>query len=157
MENGHGPLHDAYMTSNGDHDFTALQPGPPHRRFCITRDPPMTSNTQVRGWAFGYDEMRVGEWETGWGTWEEWFFEILRYPAQHSSENLVWRGAITGEVVDLASLRTRPAVPRLAVWRVGIGRHYGARVRGGDDRALPTRPNCSAPLPCQTCASPSLA
>jgi hypothetical protein len=95
------------METDQPDTFVAEQLGPPHRRYWIVRDPPVTSNTQTRGWAFVYDEMDSdGQWQPGWDTWEEWFFEILRYPEEHSSEALAWRRKASGEVVDLPSLQS---------------------------------------------------
>jgi hypothetical protein len=63
---------------------------------------------QTRGWSFAYDEMgEDGQWKPGWDTWEEWFFEILRYPAEYALAPLVWRRGDTGELVDLATLQPR--------------------------------------------------
>lgn len=89
-----------------DDIFVAEQVGPPRRRFWISRNPPPASNTYVGGWVFIYDEMDAhGEWRPGWDTWEEWCFEILRYPLVHAVEPLVWRREATGEIVDMAAIQ----------------------------------------------------
>jgi hypothetical protein len=89
-----------------EYTFVADQIGPPRRRFWISRNPPTTSNAYVSGWVFAFDEMGAdGNWKPGWDTWEEFCFEILRYPAVHAAEPLTWRRESTGEVVDLAVLQ----------------------------------------------------
>jgi hypothetical protein len=86
--------------------FEAEDVGPPRRRFWICRDPICDSPSSVRGWSFIYDEQDgVGEWQVGWDTWEEWFFEILRYPAEYSSHTLVWRREGAAEIIDLGALQ----------------------------------------------------
>jgi hypothetical protein len=88
--------------------FVAEDDGPPKRRFWIVRDPENRRNDTVRGWAFTDDEVSSdGSWKVGWDTWEEWFFEILRYPPAHSSRPMVWRRESDGETVDLAALQVR--------------------------------------------------
>jgi hypothetical protein len=89
----------------GDRDvFTAEDPGPPSRRFWIARDRPARPGT-VRGWSFTFDEVAAdGSVRPGWDSWEEHYFEILRYPPQYVSGPLVWRRVATGEVVDLKAL-----------------------------------------------------
>jgi hypothetical protein len=86
--------------------FVAESEGSPKRRFWIARDPYDGRNDTVRGWAFGFDELSSeGVWEVGWDAWEEWFFEILRYPPEYSSGPLTWKRQGDGEVVDLVSLQ----------------------------------------------------
>jgi hypothetical protein len=86
--------------------FVAEGEGPPERRFWITRDPYDGRNDTVRGWSFGFAELSSeGVWNPGFDTWEEWFFEILRYPPVHCSEELIWRRNDDGSVVDLQLLQ----------------------------------------------------
>lgn len=98
-------IHNLWMTTEPDNVFVAEQAGPPRRRYWIVRDGPATSNVQTRGWAFIYDEMGDDDWQPGWDTWEEFFFEILRYPPEYSTEALVWRNHATADIVDLALLQ----------------------------------------------------
>lgn len=95
------------MDAQMDDVFFAEQLASPRRRYWIARDPPVTSNTQMRGWSFVYDEMDgQGQWRPGWDAWEEWFFQILRYPPHYSVEPLVWSRPSTGEVIDLTALQS---------------------------------------------------
>jgi hypothetical protein len=86
--------------------FVAEENGPPKRRFWIARDPKGQGGPNVvRGWCFVYDQFDNGEWMPGGDTWEEWFFEILRYPQEYAHAALIWRRQSNNEVVDLASLQ----------------------------------------------------
>lgn len=96
------------MSASDVDTFSAEQIGPPQRRYWIARDPSKSSNVEVRGWAFIYEEMGPdGEWRPGWDAWEEWFFEILRYPSEYAAGPLVWRREADDRVVDLATLQPR--------------------------------------------------
>ena len=67
----------------------------------IRRDrlPPRRQNA-VRGWPFIYDEATAdGKWGVGWDLWEEWFFEIMRYPPEYSRPLVAAES--TSEVVTL--------------------------------------------------------
>ena len=82
--------------------FIAEDDGPPGRRFWIYRDPCDGRNDTVRGWNFVFAEVGPdGAWQVGWDTWEQWFFEILRYPTEYASKHTVWRRESSGEVVNL--------------------------------------------------------
>ena len=91
--------------SNSDREiFISEQAGPPRRRFFIVGEGPVTNNTEVSGWAFIVDETdEAGEWQPSRDTWEEFFFEILRYPPEYGP--LVWREQATGKVVDINALQ----------------------------------------------------
>lgn len=88
--------------------FVAEDNGPPRRRYWISRDPETGRNDTVRGWSFAFDEAGSdGAWGVGLDSWEEWFFEILRYPLEYTSMPMVWRRKSDGEVVDLETLQFR--------------------------------------------------
>ena len=94
------------MTGSNSDKFIAEDVGPPARRFWIIRDRAAGPPGSTRGWAFVFDEMGAdGDWGVGLDNWEEWFFEILRYPSCYASQPLIWRREADGEVVDLESLQ----------------------------------------------------
>jgi len=94
------------MAETSDVVFVAHDEGPPKRSFWICRDPEHGPRDAVRGWSFVYDEATGdGNWEPGWDTWEQWFFEILRYPPEYAAHSLVWRREGDGQVVDLQALQ----------------------------------------------------
>jgi hypothetical protein len=90
---------------NAEDVFIAEDAGPPRRRFWIARDAWSDLNDVVRGWSFVYDEFVEGDWVVGWDTWEERFFEIIRYPPEYQSQPLIWRREADGTVVDLNKLQ----------------------------------------------------
>jgi hypothetical protein len=93
------------MTSTSE-VFVAELDGPPRRRLWIARDAPVSAAGQTRGWSFIVDELLAsGEWLPLRDTWEEWFFEILRYPPEYAGAALVWRREATGETVDMKALQ----------------------------------------------------
>ncbi|OJU10201.1 MAG: hypothetical protein BGN86_14850 [Caulobacterales bacterium 68-7] len=105
------------MSASEEDIFIADDNGPPTRRYYISRDPPATSNREVRGWAMICEVIGPnGKWEPDWDTWEQWFFELLRYLPE-PPPTLVWRRQANGEVVELPALQT----------------HYDGRIAGPND------------------------
>lgn len=85
--------------------FVADAPGPPRRRLYIY-DGPVPAPGRTTGWSFVVDEYDAnGEPQPHFDTWEEHFFEILRYLPKHDAGGLVWRREETDEIVDLGSLK----------------------------------------------------
>lgn len=72
------------------------------RQYYIYRDD-VDAPGPRRGWRFVCDE--AGSDEPVRSTWEEWFFEILRYPSVYASGPLEWRRELDGGVVDLDVLQ----------------------------------------------------
>lgn len=86
--------------------FVAEDAGPPRRRFWLYRTGIDKPKVPERGWAFVYDEANTeADWRVGWDTWEEWFFEIVRYPPKYTSRPLLWRRESNNEVVSLEVLQ----------------------------------------------------
>ena len=86
-------------------EFYAEDGGPPERKFWIARDPAVGPAGSVRGWAFGYEERRDGEWQPVWDTWERWFYQIVEYPIIYASKPLRWHRGAGAEVVVLDDLQ----------------------------------------------------
>lgn len=94
------------MSSANEDTFVADEATAGRRRFWIGSDPLEGPTSGVRGWSFIVEEAGPdGQWLPIWDTWEEWFFEIIRYPAEYARGELTWRRESTGEVVDLCSLQ----------------------------------------------------
>jgi hypothetical protein len=92
--------------SEAEDMFVADDIGPTTRRLWIARDPPPTDNVSVRGWAFACEELdESGTWQPVYDSWERWFFEILRYPPEYSSQILNWRRRSDNQSVELTQLQ----------------------------------------------------
>jgi len=90
------------MTGQAD-VFVAEDAGPPRRRLYIYYEGLVGATAPPRGWRFVCEE--EGTDEPLRSTWEEWFFEILRYPPKFASASLDWRRASDQQRVDLATLQ----------------------------------------------------
>lgn len=77
--------------------FVAESDGPPRRRLHIW--------SELQGWGFAVDEIGAdGEEHPGRDTWEETWERILLYPPENAPNDIVWRDARSGEIVDIYAM-----------------------------------------------------
>jgi len=85
--------------------YVAEYSGPPLRRLHIHEDkngPYKEASNYRSGWEFVVEEANEkGEMQPLWDTWEEHYYEIIRYPEDYAPKGVIWKRNGTEEVVDI--------------------------------------------------------